>query len=185
MARQTERSAAGAANSNEEAEAPVFSVRALPENEPIVVDNPEFGINLLNSKGISVSGDKIARECTGLSQLVIFDPKSKSQRYFCADLEAGTAVTINLHQKTNPDPNPSKGDPITFNVDGGNKKLTVEAAGNTFDAIPNENAKFKLKVTSQKPARGVHSVEFTEVGQSAVTRVLEKNGRHVIVLIPE
>ena len=76
MARQTGRSAAGAAKSRRAAKAPAFKIRSQPENEPIVVDNPEFGINLLNSKGSSVSGDKITRECTVLSQLVIFDPTS-------------------------------------------------------------------------------------------------------------
>ena len=182
MARQTGRSAAGAAKSKKAAKGPTSRIRALPENEPIVVDNPEFGINLLNSTGSSVSTDKITRDCTALSQLVIFDPTSKSQRYFCVDLKAQTTVTIHLHKKATPGDDP--GDPITLTVDG-NDKLTVEAAGNEFAKIQSDNVKFKLKSTATKPARGVHSVEFTEVGQSAVKRVLEKGGRHVIVLIPK
>ena len=100
------------------------------------------------------------------------------------DLEAKAPVTIHLHEKTAPGPNP--GDQITLKVDSSKKELTVEAKNNnTFEKIQNDNVKFKLETTTTKPARGVHSVEFTEVGQSPVKRLLEKNGRHVIVLIPE
>lgn len=183
MARQTGRSAAGAAKSSKAAKAPTFRIRSQPENEPIVVDNPEFGINLLNTSGISVSGGKITRECTVLSQLVIFDPTSKGQRYFCVDLEAQTPVTIHLHEKAAPGPNP--GDQITLTVVGSRKELTVETTDNTFEKTQNDNVKFKLKTTAQKPARGIHSVEFTEVGQPAVKRKLDAGGRHIIVLIPQ
>ena len=79
------------------------------------------------------------------SARVIFDPTSKGQRYFCVGLAAQTVVTIHLHEKATPGPNP--GDQITLTVDGSKKELTVKATDNTFEKIQNDNVKFKLKAT--------------------------------------
>ena len=70
-------------------------------------------------------------------------------------------------------------------MDGSKKELAVKATDNTFEKIQNDDVKFKLKATPQKPARGIHSVEFTEVGQPALKRLLDAGGRHIIVLIPQ
>lgn len=151
-----------------------------PEDEPIVVDNPQFRIDLVNAEGAPSGGgphNKLTRKCSSLKYLMVFDGAETAPCFFI-ELDAESIVELVLSG-------------------GGEKIAFANKTGTAVEVLPSRNTAFQRDATgtvyrlTQNPNRPIES--FTCNGIDLISRKritdaapvrLSPAGRHVVTLLP-
>jgi len=160
--------------------------KANRQDEPIVVDNPEFAFDLLNDDGINTippdGSTTVTRKCSPLTQIIIFDSNSKDKEFLAFNLEPKTPVTFLLHKDETPGNDP--GEAVTISVAEADSLMTLECKDGT-KVKADSMRPTKFKISTPKPKRGIFAVELTIEGATQPQRyVLDKKGRHIVFVIP-
>ena len=151
-----------------------------PENDPIVVDNPRFRIDLVNLDGLPSGGperDELLRSHAGMSQCVIFDSEGEHEWRFI-ELDNGKPLQLVL----------SDGERIVFRPAG--QKVSIKTSKKTTKFIQNDFGQTQFSLTPN-PDRRISAIVCE--GTDLVTKetydgvkenpVLSEKGRHVVVLL--
>lgn len=157
-------------------------VRGLPENDPIVVDNPNLRVDLLNVDGLpggDPKKDRLLRKFKGMSQLVIFDSDGATEWRFI-ELEEDAPLRLILDGSGEHlifEPDPDKKGHIQINTSQQSKFLQNDIIPNQFSLDVDPERRIKAFVCTGK------DLATKEIYDGRKEVSLSDKGRHVVVLI--
>jgi len=165
---------------------PEGAVVSQPENDPIVVDNPNLRIDLINVKGLPGGDPKkkaLLRKFKGLAQLVVFDSDSQEAEWRFIELEDNAPLQLVLD---------GNGERLIFAPYLKDTSQIQISSSKTSQFVQNALAptQFSLDTDPQRRiaafvCKGNDLGPSKEVYDGLKEVPLSTKGRHVVILLPK